>query len=116
MIKVKTNSIFGDTASEYEYPDIESLLEDFVDDSVIRNWLNDIYDTIDIPIIGKVAVGDLLYSLREQGYEVFWEGLVGDYIMSEVEYIEDELTSDGEMEWNGYLIQNTDFGMEGNDA
>lgn len=116
MIKIKSNSIFGDATPDFEYLNIESFLEDFVDDSVIRDWLTEIYDTIEIPIVGKIPAGDLLYALRQQGYEVFWDDLIADYFMSETEYIEDELAFNGELEWNGYLIYDSDFNMQGNDA
>lgn len=108
MIKVK-NITNDEIAQEVEYDDVESFLEDYIDDDIIQEWLNDLYEEVNIPIIGKIPVGDLLHSLREQGYEVFWDDIVMDYLSFNVEDIEYELMASGATYWGGYEIRDPEF-------
>lgn len=90
----------------YDY--VIDALRDIVDEDLVEEQLNEIYPQVDVEGI-KFSVGTIY---RRCGGENFWEACVEDYIQWEAEYIEDELTTSGEIDYWGFKLINPDFKEE----
>lgn len=50
----------NDTSEVITYDDIESFLEDIIDEDYLEDFYNDCWDSVDLPIIGTIGMGTLL--------------------------------------------------------
>lgn len=50
----------NDTGEVLRYDDIESFLEDIIDEVYLEELYNDCWDEVELPIIGRVGVGTIL--------------------------------------------------------
>lgn len=89
------------TTETYNY--VEDILRDIITDDNVEDWINDMYPFADVEGF-KFPVGTIY---RHCGTKEFWNDIVEDFIRCESEWIEEELTSDGE--WEGYGIKITDL-------
>ena len=53
----------NDTSEVLTYDDIESFLEDIIDEDYLEDLYNECWDPVDLPIAGEVGVGTLLKQL-----------------------------------------------------
>ena len=53
----------NDTSEVLTYDDIESFLEDIIDEDYLEDLYNEWWDPVDLPIVGEVDVGTLLKQL-----------------------------------------------------
>ena len=92
---------------------IQDFQNEFIGDEYYVNLLNEIYDEIDLPYVGKVPAGDALWSfLKMNEKDLDWDYLVEDLAAQEEDYILDELAQYGEMCYDNYKIVDMDFEAE----
>lgn len=92
------------------YECVEDFLNDYVTDEMVIGWLNEYFPPVEIPILGNYDAGDLIYNACNGiGAPVRWEDIVDDFIMNEVERIEDELAERGQTEYHTFLIIDPNF-------
>lgn len=53
----------NDTSEVLTYDDIESFLEDIIDEDYLEDIYNECWDSVDLPIIGIIGMGTLLKQL-----------------------------------------------------
>lgn len=82
--------------------DVRDYIEDNVSGDYICEYLNDLYGAIDIPIIGKVEVGNVIYQLADVNR---WGEIADDIIANEAENVEYELKHYGKVYWNGENLE-----------
>lgn len=82
--------------------EVKEYIEDHMTDDDICEYLNDLYGAIDIPIIGKIEVGNLVYQLADENY---WGEIFDDIVTNEAENIEYELEHYGKAYWNGENLE-----------
>lgn len=78
--------------------DVRDYIEDNTSDDDICEYLNDVYGAVDIPIIGKMEVGNVVYQLAD---ETYWGKIFDDIVTNEAENVEYELEHYGKSYWNG---------------
>jgi hypothetical protein len=92
---------------------IQDFQNEFIGDEYYINLLNEIYDEIDLPYVGKVPAGDALRAFYQQNEkELEWDCLVEDLAAQEEDYILDELEQYGEMYYDNYKIVDMNFEAE----
>lgn len=95
------------------FNDIQDFQDEFIGDEYYINLLNEIYEEIDLPYVGKVPAGDALWSFYQQnGKELDWDYLVEDLAAQEEEYILEELAQYGEMCYDNFKIVDMNFEAE----
>lgn len=94
-----------DTKEVEEFEDIEDFLRDKMSRDEIIEWMNQICGSIEIPYLGEMPAGEVLYKLTN-GYanSVDWLAIEDDWIESETMFIRDELKY-GEVNYGYYLIE-----------
>ena len=65
----------NDTSEVLTYDDIESFLEDIIDEDYLEDLSNDCWNPVDLPIIGTIGMGTLLKQL-DRIMEVFDDEVV----------------------------------------
>lgn len=88
----------NDTSEVLTYNDIESFLEDIIDEDYLEDLYNDCWDSVDLPIIGIIGMGTLLKQLGRI-MEVF-----NDEIVFEAEEINYSLGVEEVCYFNNYII------------
>lgn len=53
----------NDTSEVLTYDDIESFLEDIIDEDYLEDFYNECWDSVDLPIVGTICMGTLLKQL-----------------------------------------------------
>lgn len=92
---------------------IQDFQNEFIGDEYYVNLLNEIYDEVDLPFVGKVPAGDALWSfLTMNEKDLDWDCLVEDLAAQEEDYILDELAQYGEMYYDNFKIVDMDFEAE----
>lgn len=92
---------------------IQDFQNEFIGDEYYVNLLNEIYDEVDLPFVGKVPAGDALWAFYQQNEkELEWDYLVEDLAAQEEDYILDELAQYGEMYYDNYKIVDMNFEAE----
>lgn len=95
-----------------EYSCAEDFLSDLLEDEDIIDFLNEAYDEIDIPCVGTKPAGDVIFQMLNGDSHSEWDGIYDDVLQMEVEYIEDELATNGRMIYQDYELTDTDFSEE----
>ena len=99
--------------TEWLFDSIEDFQDEFIGDEYYINLLNEIYEEIDLPYVGKVPAGDVLWSFYlKNGKGSDWNYLTEDLAAQEEEYILEELAQYGEMYYDNYKIVDTNFEAE----
>lgn len=112
-MRYKVTPINVENGATVLFNDIEDFQEKFIGDEYYVNLLNEIYDEIDLPFVGKVPAGDVLWSFYKQNRkDLEWDYLVEDLAAQEQEYILDELEQYGEMYYDNYKIVDLNFEAE----
>ena len=88
----------NDTSEVLTYDDIESFLEDIIDEDYLEDLYNECWDSVDQPIIGTIGMGTLLKQLGRI-MEVF-----DDEIVFEAEEINYSLGVEEVCYFNNYII------------
>ena len=88
----------NDTSEVLTYDDIESFLEDIIDEDYLEDLYNECWDPVDLPIVGEVGVGTLLKQLGRI-MEVF-----DDEVAFEAEEINYSLGVEEVCYFNNYII------------
>ena len=88
----------NDTSEVLTYDDIESFLEDIIDEDYFEELYNECWDPVDLPIVGEVGVGTLLKQLGRI-MEAF-----DDEVTFEAEEINYSLGVEEVVYFNNYLI------------
>lgn len=114
MLNVIWKSEIGEpNAKTYHYESVEEFLEDYVEDNVIINWLDEIYGEVEIPGLGFVGAGYAAYAIAQQSNNAYdWDWIRSDFIQMETEYVEDTLATEGEMHYYDYILIDPDFKEE----
>ena len=105
MIKV-INTDFDD--DETTYPSVYDFLEDALTDGMVEEYLNEVYGNVEI-IGEKVPAGE---ALRKVISDDRWQLYFDDYLNIECDYIEDELSTYGEVDFYQYTIIDLDYQEE----
>ena len=109
----KVTPINVENSAEVLFDYIQDFQNEFIGDEYYINLLNEIYEEIDIPYVGKVPAGDVLWSYyKENEKDLEWDYLIDDLAAQEEEYILDELEQYGEMYYDNYKIVDTNFEAE----
>ena len=90
-----------------EYAFIDDFMEDYVDDELVEEWLNEIYEPYQICGFSFSPGTIMRKCLGEDSSE--WERLREDFIQMESEYVEDELETSGGCDWYSFHIIDTDY-------
>lgn len=102
-----------ENGAEVLFDYIQDFQNEFIGDEYYINLLNEIYGEIDLPYVGKVPLGKLLWSYyKENGEDLEWDYLVDDLAAQEEEYILEELGQYGEMYYDNFKIVDTNFEAE----
>ena len=88
----------NDTSEVLTYDDIESFLEDIIDEDYLEDLYNECWDPVDLPIAGEVGVGTLLKQLGRI-MEAF-----DDEVTFEAEEINYSLSVEEVCYFNNYII------------
>lgn len=70
-----------DTNEILEYYELESFLEEVIDENYLEDWYNECFGNIDLPIIGQVGAGTILKKIDR----------ITDCIDYEISYILEDL-------------------------
>lgn len=90
-----------------DYEDIYEFLDDYVTSEIVEAYINDIYGMAELPIIGKVPFGKLVFAIIDDTqYNELREELISIY----TDIINETIDSDGQIEFDGYLIRREDGG------
>lgn len=112
-MRYKVTPINVDNSAAVMFDYIQDFQNEFIGNEYYINLLNEIYDEIDIPYVGKVPVGDVLWSFyRQNGKDLEWDYLTEDLATQEEEYILEELAQYGEMFYDKYKIVDMEFEAE----
>lgn len=103
MVKV----IYGDGSSSYE--EIIDILNEVVMDEEVRDFVSSGYEPIVLPDGTKVGMGDVVYAVQEDKWELYYN----DYLKYMEDYIIEELDYCGEYEAYGLTFVDEDFVEEG---
>ena len=98
-----------------EYSCAEDFLSDLLEDEDVIYFLNQMYGEIDIPCVGVKSAGDVIFQMLHGdcvGYRSEWDNLYDEILQMEVEYVEDELATNGRMIYRDYELTDTDFSEE----
>lgn len=116
MILVKYVYVEGVTEEPIEYSCVEDFLRDMLTDEDVIELLNEIYGEVEIPAIGMMPAGDVVFRMTRGDnytYRPDWDEVYDSVLQNEIEYVEDELATTGEVIYNGYKLTDTDFSEEG---
>lgn len=103
LIKPEDDKVFW-------FDSIDVFQNEFIGDEYYINLINEIYDEVDLPYVGKVPAGEVLWAfLQKNDKEVVWEYLTEDFAMKEFKFILDELAQYGEMYYDNYKIVDMNF-------
>ena len=106
MIKV-TGKIFNpNEESTLEFATVGYFMEDFINDDIVEQELNEIYEDIEIPCIGNIPAGKAIRTFADDWQ---WAAICDDFAGGWIEFIEDELAISGECEFYGLKFIDTDF-------
>ena len=94
------------------FESVEDFLETIFNDEMVMDFLGDIYPKVEIPIIGEVNYGELIYRYTENGTCYPWDELVKDMFDSELNYISEVLEDSGKIDYRGWEIEDTEFNEE----
>ena len=88
---------------EYEYL-IDFVRDEICDEDVIE-YMNEIFDSIDIPMVGPVPAGKIIYKILSGGDR--WDDVVEGYLQDEVDYIDDtiNISEDYSASYRGFFIK-----------
>lgn len=112
-MRYKVTPINIENGATVLFNDIEDFQNEFIGDEYYINLLNEIYEEIDLPFVGKVPAGDVLWSFyKMNGKDLDWDYLVEDLAAQEEDYILDELVQYGEMYYDNYKIVDLNFEAE----
>lgn len=112
-MRYKVTLINIEDGKDFWFDSIEDFQDEFIGDEYYVNLLNEIYEEIDLPFVGKVPAGDVLWSFYKQnGKDLDWDCLVEDLAAQEEEYILEELAQYGEMYYDNYKIVDMNFEAE----
>lgn len=90
-----------------ECEDIYEFLDDYVTSEIVEAYINDVYGMAELPIIGKVSFGKLVFAIIDDiQYNELREELISIY----TDLINETIDSDGQIEFDGYLIRREDGG------
>lgn len=90
------------------YETVDEMVEDCVTDEIVEEWLNEIYGYQEVGSF-KFGGGTILRNCLD---ESAWNDYVNDFIMSEVEFIEDQLAGNGECDWYDLYITDPNYAEE----
>lgn len=99
MVKV----IYGDGSSSYE--EIIDVLNEVVMDEDVREFISSCYEPITLPDGTKVDMGDVVYAVQENKWELYYD----DYLKYMEDYIIEELNYCGKYEAYGLTLIDEDF-------
>lgn len=88
----------NDTSEVLTYDDIESFLEDIIDEDYLEDLYNEFWDPVDLPIIETIGMGTLLKQL-DRIMEAF-----DDEVTFEAEEINYSLGVEEVCYFNNYII------------
>lgn len=109
MIKV-TGKIFDPNGeSTLEFASVGYFMEDFVNDDIVEQELNELYMDIEIPRIGNIPAGKAIRTFADDWQ---WAAICDEFANNWTELIEDELATSGEYEFYGLKFIDTDFTEE----
>ena len=100
MYKIYEN---GEFIGEYEYL-IDFVRDEICDEDVVE-FINECYEEIELPVIGKVPAGKVIYKILSGGDR--WDDVVEGYLQDEVDYIDDtiNISEDYSVSYRGFLIK-----------
>jgi len=97
-----------ETGEKKEYSDLEDFLDDIKTDETIIEWLDEIYPSVEVPFIGEIPSGELIYKLtnwNKNDKSVDWNVLEESWMDMETEFIQSELSYGvDEMDYGCYRI------------
>lgn len=97
MYRVK--NLRNDEVKEFNY--IEDFLESIRTDEIVIEWMNQISPSIEIPYIGEMSVGELIYKLTNgykgnADYQVDWDNVINDWLDIETDFLKSDLENPDE--------------------
>lgn len=94
-----------ESGENFEYAYIDDFLSDVIGDEDVQDWLDDMFEPIEI-CNERFGAGFVLRKCLDVNR---WTDFVDEFIRSEVEYIEDEIASAATCDWREYFIEDLDM-------
>lgn len=91
-----------------EYETIDEMVEDYVTNEIVEEWLNKVYGYKEIGAL-KFGAGAILHKCLD---ETEWSEYVDNFIGGEIKFIEDQLASNGECNWYDLYITDPSYAEE----
>ena len=107
MIRVIGNIFSPDEISTMEYSSVDHFMEDYFSEDIVEQELNNIYDDIEIPYIGKVLAGKAIRTLNDDYWK--WVSICDEFVSNWTKTIKNELATSGRCEFRGVKIIDTHF-------
>lgn len=107
MIRVIGNIYGPDEISTLEYLSVDHFMQDYFCEDFVEQELNNIYDDIEIPYIGKIPAGKAIRTLNDDYWK--WISICDEFASSWTKTIKHELATSGRCDFRGFKIIDTTF-------